>query len=151
MPDNMDEILDFLHQQGLTPEQSLEQLLIERILNPAERTMRRILIVEEPNNPYINQVREEIIINEQGFPEKVEEEIVNVCTLGDGTPMNTYGICRCQTCHRLVSVENLSRCVCGKTTCVMCSKYDAKTGIWFCSSWHKFVAKFYRLLKINFR
>lgn len=153
MPDNIDDILNFLQEQETNPneEQSLEQALMNMLLNPAEKTTKRIIIVEDPSNPVMSEVREEIVINQEGFPEKLEEETINISTLDDGTPMNSYGICRCQGCNRLVSVENLSRCLCGKTTCVRCGRFDAKKGIWYCGFWHKFIGKLYGLLGMNFR
>jgi hypothetical protein len=151
--DSNNDILNLLQEQHLTPSanQSLEQFLIEGLLNPAEKTVRRIRLIEDPNSSVISEIREELIINQEGDPEKIEEETINICSLDDGTPMNTYGICRCQACQRLVRAENLSRCICGKTTCIMCGRFDAKTGIWFCSFWHKILGKFFGCFGIGFR
>ncbi len=153
MPDYTDDILQFLQEQesNQSMSQSLEEMLIEKLLNPTEKTVRRIRLIEDPTDSVISQVREDLVMNPEGYPEKVEEEIINVCTLDDGTPMNSYGICRCQSCKRLVRSENLSRCFCGKTTCIMCGKYHAKTGIWFCSFWHKLLGKIYGFFGIGFR
>jgi hypothetical protein len=153
MPDNTDDILQILQEQqgNQNIDQDLEQALMNMLLNPAEKTTKQIRIVEDPNNSVMSEVREKIIINDEGFPEKLEEEIINVATLDDGSPMNSYGICRCQGCSRLVSVENLSRCLCGKTSCVMCGRFDAKNGIWYCCFLHKIIGKLFGLLRLNFR
>lgn len=153
MPDSADDILQFLQEQqdNQNPDQSLEQMLIEKLLNPEEKTVKRLRLIEDPNSPIVTQVREEIVVNQEGFPEKIEEETINVSTLDDGTPMNTYGICRCQSCHKLVSAENLSRCLCGKTSCVMCGRFDVKRRIWYCSFWHKLLGKIYGFLGFGFR
>lgn len=142
---NEEDILNFLHSQqaqqpnntDLAPEQSLEQLLMSLILNPAEADAKRIRLVDDPYSGIMSEIREKVIINQAGVIEKIQEEIVNVCTLADGSAFNGYGIVRCQNCGGVVKEENTTRCLCGKVICISTGCAKGSGSYLFCSTWHR--------------
>jgi hypothetical protein len=154
MPSDIDDdILQFIQEQEANQNagQDIEQQLLSLLLNPAETTSKRVRLVDDPDNNIISEVKEAVIVNPAGYLEKIQEETINTATLGDGTPLNSYGICKCMSCLQLVRIENLSRCLCGATTCIMCGRFDAKNNIWYCSRSHKFWGKFLGFFGIGLR
>lgn len=153
MPEDIEEILKAVQQIQDDPdmESSIQQELINQLLNPIELNSSRLRIVEEPENGVVSESREGVIINAEGYPEKIKEETINVMMLGDGTSLNPQGIVRCQTCSRLIKEASLSRCLCGKTVCIMCARHNGKYDIWFCGRIHKFLWRLYRIFGIDFR
>jgi len=136
--------------QMRVPAESLENFLLKQILSPTEIKIQRTKIIDKPDLLGISsEKRESMFINEHGIPERIQEEILYIQTLQDGTPINKHGITRCQTCNSIVSVSSVQRCPCGKTCCISkgCGCYVKRHDVWYCSKKHATIA----LLKINLR
>ena len=132
------------------PEQSLEKMLMQLILNPIELKTKRKVLVTTPNPHGItSEIREGHFINRHGIPERIEEERIHVRTLSDGTAVGDNGLNRCQTCNAVVSVSSIKRCPCGKTCCISkrCGCYVKKHDQWYCSKAHAVLA----MMKVNLR
>ncbi len=148
MPDHIDieEILSFSeHQQANhNPEQDLEQILLNSILNPEQLKVQRVRIVDSPNTEMVYELREGVVINHAGIPEEIQELVINAQALSDGTPMNTFGIVRCMNCNSVVRETSMTRCPCGRTICLShgCALYSKTTDTWYCCFWHKFLGSF---------
>ena len=143
MSDEIDKekILRLLQRQqaNQNPESSLlEQLLTLQVLNPVRRKSQRMRIAENPPHGVVSERREAVVINEDGGIEEMSEESICIHSLDDGTSVNSRGIARCQTCGGLVKEENLRRCDCGKTCCVIpgCGKSFRTNGKLYCCIWH---------------
>jgi hypothetical protein len=152
MPEDIDEILQALNQQqgNSNSEQTIEQLLMNLLLNPVKLKRQRIRIEENLNNGVLYELREGTIINEAGCLEEIEEIVINPQTFADGSPMNIYGIAKCPSCGSLVQEENLFSCACcGGTVCISqgCLYYSRFTGNAYCSKLHKYL----HILRINLR
>lgn len=118
-------------------ELSLEQLLMQLILNPARLKIVRMNLTDDNGNPIvISENREGTSISEKGFPQEIQEN--NSFMLDDG--LSTQEIIQCQNCKGIIHISSLRRCVCGKTCCLRtgCGKVS-RSGQWYCSSWHKFL------------
>lgn len=141
MPDiDINELLQMLQQQeSVGADQNLEEIILNMLLNPNEASIKRIRLAYDPENNLMSEIREGVIINQQGIPMRLEEEVINIHTLDDGTPMNRHGICCCPSCGARVMQENLSMCACRKLICIKCATYS-KQGKWFCSWWHRFLS-----------
>ena len=134
-----EDIIKFLQLQQTNQniEPSLEQLLMNLILNPMRMSTTRAKLMDNQNNGLISETKEGIVLNEAGFIEDIKEE--NIYMFDDGTSLK--GIVKCQTCEGIVKEENLKRCGCGKTCCVRpgCGKFSESSGNWYCCNWHAFL------------
>lgn len=124
-------------QHNQPPDQTLEQLLMNLILNPQSTSTTRTRVVGNSNNGIISETKEGSRIHEAGFIEDIKED--RIYMLDDGTSLS--GVARCQTCGGTVKEENLKRCSCGKTCCVRpgCGKFSEAKGEWYCCNSHHFL------------
>lgn len=130
------------------PLPSLESMLMSRIFNPVEFNTERKRIVTNPNpHGIIQEKREGMRINSHGAIERIKEETLFIQTLADGNAINDNGFVRCQSCKKIVNVESIKRCPCGKTCCISnkCGCYSKKNDQWYCSKKHALLEK----IKIN--
>lgn len=113
-------------------EQSLEQSLMNQIINPASiKRTRTNLIDNFGRKATISETRTAGFINDKGVYEEMQED--NIRMLDDGT--STCGVVICQTCGAVVKEENISRCKCGKTVCVRPNCGWKVSGKKYCSFW----------------
>ncbi|MBI9093126.1 MAG: hypothetical protein JEZ12_28275 [Desulfobacterium sp.] len=149
MPDNseMEQLLAMLQQQG---EQgagdSLEQMLYQMILNPVRLTHQRISLSSDLADNVMFEIREGVIINENGYEEDMQELTINTNPLADGSPMNIYGVVKCQTCGSLIREESMARCArCLKVVCLapQCAHYSNSANAFFCSRKCKWLSIFH--------
>ena len=126
-------------------EQSIEQVLMNLIMNPLRMSTTQTQLVDIQNNGLISETKEGSFLNKAGFIEDIKQD--SIFMLDDGTSMS--GVAKCQTCNGIVKEENLKRCGCGKTCCVIprCGKYLESKDKWYCSSLHAFLG----FLGINLR
>jgi len=116
------------------------------IINPTRVKISKTNLTDFNGNSIpIKQSSDGSTINPAGFPEETESE--DVFLLDDGTSL--CGITVCQTCKGVIKEENLRRCKCGKTCCIIkgCGKYSKYRDEWYCSGLHKFLGE----LGINLR
>lgn len=137
---NQEDLLNYLRSQQANQgtEDNLEQALINLLLNPTELTTKRIRLVEDPDADVIAEMREGIFVNPAGFLEKVQEEIIYVKMLGDGTSLNNYGIICCPACGNIVREHNSTYCPCGRTVCSTPGCAKAGRHGYYCSKIHAF-------------
>jgi len=127
-----------MQQQNQNIEPTLEQLLMQLLLNPAQlKTFKKNLTDFKGNKIVIAQSQEESSINPSGYLDATNSE--DIVLLSDGTSL--CGITVCQTCGGVVKEENIRRCKCGQTCCIRkgCGKYSKSKNEWYCSRWHKFL------------
>lgn len=119
-------------------EQSLEDLLMNQLLNPLEGKLQRIKIIDDPQREFLSEIREGVILNEHGVLQEIREEVINVATLDDGSPLNKYGLSKCPSCNSLLMYTALKRCVCGNIVCETkrCAVYSRKRDLWYCNRFH---------------
>jgi len=118
------------------PEQLLEQTLVNTVLNPIKlKTTGQYYMDTRSNEVPLMEVQEGTIINDRGYIEEVKKEVFY--PLDDGTSLG--GVAECMNCGSTVKLENLHRCTCGKTCCVLCGNHSTNTNQWFCSWWHQFL------------
>ena len=119
------------------PQDALEQLLQRQILNPVRLKTKVQKVTRFKDEGVLSYKREGTIINEYGLTEEIEEE--NIVFLEDGTSMQ--GWAKCQTCKTIIKEENLRRCMCGKTCCIIqgCGIYLSCKDEWYCCRWHAFL------------
>jgi hypothetical protein len=132
------------------PEESIEKMLMKMILNTVE-LKSEVDRHEVKSNPFgiLKQTREGMFVDPQtGAQHRSKQNIKYVATYKDGTPAGDSGLVKCQNCGEIVSVENLERCPCGKTVCIICGIYIEKYDCWFCCRKH---AVFGGTLGINLR
>jgi hypothetical protein len=119
---------------GLSPEQTLEQNLINQILDVRSLEIKGKFIVDNNNVPISLQIKG-TMMSKEGYPVSFENELF--FTMSDGTSLGEY--VECMNCAEIVHKSNISRCpVCGKTVCILCNT-SSKSGKQYCSSWHKFL------------
>ena len=129
-------------------ERSLEEYLMQLLLNPMKLKRQRTSVVGEKEIlGILNDIREGLILNENGMLEEIREEYRHVQVLRDGTPVNQNGFSKCQTCGSIVSIDSIRRCPCGQTCCISknCGFYSKKKDEWYCSRKHASLSFF----KIN--
>jgi hypothetical protein len=139
MPPNLTEeaLIRLIHQQSQAMGVSPEELLLKFMTTPFRISVDRARLVDEPNSGIISEKRQSTSLDQNGMIQDIEEK--NIFMLDDGLP-TTGEIARCQTCGRVVKLESLRRCYCGKTCCVSrgCGKHDR--GKWYCCTLHRVVA-----------
>ena len=106
------------------------------MLNPNKLQKEQIRIVDHSENGVLKQKIKATRVNEAGFQEELEEEVLYIHMLDDGTAAGDLGIVICQTCGATVKEKNIHRCTCGKTCCVLCGEYSEKNDQWYCGFWH---------------
>lgn len=95
-------------------------------------------IAVDPNNQGLRDiVKEEIVLNERGQLEEIEERTTFATTLEDGSPLDRQlGVVFCMTCGKLSSYSNLILCeACGRTCHVLldgCGVYSKNFMGWVC-------------------
>lgn len=137
-----DEIEKILEQQqnNQNNEPNLEALLTNLIINPTRIKIKKTNLTDFNGNSIpIKQSSDGSTINPAGFPEETESE--DVFLLDDGTSL--CGITVCQTCGGVVKEDNLRRCKCGKTCCIIkgWGKHSKYRDEWYCSGLHKFLGE----------
>ncbi len=138
MPDNRNtELLTLLEAVTATGREDVElkDALTSLLLNPNTANIKLSRLSANPSN-VLSETRTRTRINSRGDTEEIQEEIIHISMLDDGTSANRNGIVICQTCGATVREENIKRCPCGKTVCVRprCG-YKAISEKWFCSFW----------------
>lgn len=139
MPENSEiqELMNLLHQQESQDSSDLlEQMLYQMILSPVKLQHQRISLANNLSENVMFEIRQGVIINENGHEEDMQELVINANALADGSPMNIYGIVKCQTCGSLVREESITRCArCLKITCLSskCARYSRHLNAFFCS------------------
>lgn len=151
MPDsiNINELLQVLQaqEQDQNPEESIEQNLMQLILNPLRAQRQRIRIDNNIGDGVIFELREATIINEHGIHEELQELIINPQTFADGLPVNVYGVMQCPNCSSTIKTESIRVCCCcGRYLCTVkgCG-YTSFDGRWFCSLSHRIFGIFRKL------
>ena len=148
MNEEMDihELFRLMQSQNIDPavSQTLEQVLLERALDPNRIKKQTIIIDNNLNNEVLYEIRDKVEINNDGHVEEIEELVINAQTFADGSPLNVFGIVRCQNCNSLVQEHNIMRCPCGKTVCLFlnCARYSRIMQKWYCSRTHKLLEFF---------
>lgn len=149
MPDKseMEQLLEMLQQQGEQgAADSLEQMLYQMVLNPVRLTHQRITLSNDLADNVMFEIREGVIINENGYEEDMQELTINTNSMADGSPMNIYGVVKCQSCDSLVREESVLRCArCLKVVCLSpgCAHYSNYANAFFCSSKCKWLSLFH--------
>jgi hypothetical protein len=143
---NIDELLQLLklQQNEQNSQETLEQMLLSLILNPIEVQRQRIRI-DDLGEGVVFELREGSIINENGYQEKIQELVINSKTFADGSPMNIYGVARCQNCGSLVLEDSIRVCqFCGRICCISrgCARVSRISGKSYCCRTHRFLGLF---------
>lgn len=129
---------------------SLEQMLLQLILNPVSAQRQIIRVDDDLEDGILFELREATIINEHGIQEERQELVVNPVCLGDGSAMNIYGVVRCSACGSLVMQDSIRVCqFCGRMCCISrgCGRYSKLRDKWYCSRKHRAMG----LLGVNIR
>jgi len=130
-------LLQLLRSDSITPD-DIEQQLLNIQLNPNQTTIQRITMVDDPDSNLMYEIREGISPNAYGGLEETNELVINAAILSDGSPMNPFGLTRCQTCGGHVREENITRCLCGRTCCIRCVRFSRRGHV-YCSRFHRFL------------
>ncbi len=77
----------------------------------------------------IFETSRQTILNEDGMPEIIFTNKPGI--LEDGSSL--AGVTVCQACERVVKVQSVHRCPCGRTCCVSRGCGKVWFGTWFCS------------------
>lgn len=139
---NINDIIAQLQQHSNDRQPNLEDILIQHILNPFRLERQIIRIVDNPESDQIYEIREGSIINQNGFQEEIQELLINVRAFADGTPMNIFGIVKCENCGSIVRDQSTTLCACcGKMCCLSpnCLQYSRLTEKIYCSKFHKYL------------
>ena len=119
------------------PETSLESTLMSFLANPERMSKTIKQVIDRPSNGKISETVEGTILTPNGL-EDIKQE--NIFMLDDGTSM--IGIAQCQNCGSIIKEENLKRCGCGKTCCVVQGCGKVSNNHWYCCAWHSFLGFF---------
>ena len=145
--DQDEEVVRLVEPEVPSQDDMLEQLLMNLILDPVKTSIKRVRVVDGPSNGVLVETKQGLFIGPDGHLQEVEEEVIYLNALDDGTPMNQYGLSRCQNknCGCLVKEDNLTRCPCGQIVCINCARWSSLTELWYCSAWHRFLGGRLRL------
>ncbi|MBU4000555.1 hypothetical protein KKG29_05315 [Patescibacteria group bacterium] len=130
-----------MQQQG-TPEDMIEQLLLNLLLNPVRLRRQRIRMQNIPDSDILYEIKEAVIINEQGVLEEHEELVINTDTFDDASPKNIFGLVKCSQCGSTVREGSVVICqYCARICCAVqgCGIYSRSRNKWYCCRWHAFL------------
>ena len=111
-----------------------EQILINSILDPRRLKIKGTYLIDSQGNevPYYEKFKG-TVLGKEGYPVDLHKEYFY--PLDDGTTMGE--VTECQTCGSIIHKDNMLRCACGITCCVLCGIYSNKTQMYYCCTWHK--------------
>lgn len=135
--DGLSEVVRMLRQRGIASPQTVEEMLLQLVLNPNRLKIERTILAQQVEGGVLGESREGTVMNAQGFLEEVKEQ--KFFMLDDGT--STSSVVICQTCGGTVKESNLKRCPCGQTVCLRkgCARGGKHSEQWFCCTAHRFL------------
>ena len=136
---NNEDILNIINnmqnqQSNQETEMNMEQFLTNNMLNPNRLEVKGTYLKDSQGYEIpLSQTIKGSFLSKEGHPVEFEKKLYY--TLSDGTSLGDYVICI--NCGNEVIKENIFRCSCGKTCCVLCATYSNITQKYYCCGWDK--------------